>query len=144
MRTETETRTIYVSDDGKRKSYSQSEIETYENMQLQEIFERRTQLGKISVFTTLYDFSKGDLDTFRKFNNGVDTDEVMEFENGGYYVYVQDCDYDQIGENESLYNLRNYEVKVNQKIRWYQNVLDNITKLVKEREEKNFKKEEQK
>ncbi len=144
MRTETETRTIYVSDDGKRKSYSQSEIETYENIQLQEIFERRTQLGKISAFTTLYDFSKGDLDTFRKFYNGVDTEELMEFENGGYYVYIQDSDYDQVGENESLYNLRNYEVKVNQKIRWYQNVLDNITKLVKEREEKNFKKEEQK
>lgn len=142
MRTETETRTIYVSDDGKRKSYSQSEIKTYENIQLQEIFERRTSLGKISAFTTLYDFSKGDLDTFRKFYNGVDTEELMEFENGGYYVYIQDSDYDQIGENESLYNLRNYEVKVNQKIRWYQNVLDNITKLVKEREEKNFKKEE--
>lgn len=143
MRTETETRTIYVSDDGKRKSYSQSEIETYENMQLQAIFERRTSLGKISAFTTLYDFSKGDLDTFRKFNNGVDTEELMEFENGRYYVYIQNSDYDQVGENESLYNLRNYEVKVNQKIRWYQNVLDNIAKLVKEREENNFKKEEQ-
>ena len=144
MRRETETRTIYVSDDGKRKSYSQSEIETYENMQLQTIFEKRTSLGKISAFTTLYDFSKGDLDTFRKFYNGVDTGGVTEFENGGYYVYIQDSDYDQIGENESLYNLRNYEVKVDQKIRWYQNVLNNITKLVKEREEKNFKKEEQK
>lgn len=144
MRTETETRTIYVSDDGKRKSYSQSEIETYENMQLQAIFERRTQLGKISAFTTLCDFAKGDLDTFKKFNNSVDTEEVMEFENGGYYVYIQDSDYDQIGENESFYNLMDYKVKVNQKIRWYQNILDNITKLVKDREEKNFKKEEQK
>lgn len=144
MRTETETRTIYVSDDGKRKSYSQSEIETYENMQLQAIFERRTQLGKISPFTTLYDFAKGDLDTFRKFSNGVNTEELIEFENGGYYVYIQDSDYDQVGEDDSLYNLRNYEVKVNQKIRWYQNILDNISKLVKEREEKNFTKEEQK
>lgn len=144
MRTETETRTIYVSDDGKRKSYSQSEIETYENMQLQAIFERRTQLGKISPFTTLYDFAKGDLDTFRKFSNGINTEELIEFENGGYYVYIQDSDYDQVGEDESLYNLKNYEVKVNQKIRWYQNILDNISKLVKEREEKNFIKEEQK
>ena len=144
MRTETETKTVYVSDDGKRKSYSQSEIETYENMQLQVIFERRTQLGKISPFTTLYDFSKGDLDTFRKFYNGVNTEGVTEFENGGYYVYIQDSDYDQVGENESLYDLRNYEVKVNQKIRWYQNVLNDITNLIKEREEKNFKKEEQK
>lgn len=144
MRTETETRTIYVSDDGKRKSYSQSEIETYENMQLQAIFERRTQLGKISPFTTLYDFAKGDLDTFRKFSNGINTEELIEFENGGYYVYIQDSDYDQVGEDESLYNLKNYEVKVNQKIRWYQNILDNISKLVKEREEKNFTKEEQK
>ena len=143
MRTETETKTVYVSDDGKKKSYSKSEIETYENMQLQVIFERRTQLGKISPFTTLYDFSKGDLDTFRKFYNGVDTEGVTEFENGGYYVYIQDSDYDQVGENESLYDLRNYEVKVNQKIRWYQNILDDIEKLVKEREEKNFKKEEQ-
>lgn len=142
MRAETETRTIYVSDDGKRKSYSQSEIETYENMQLQAIFERRTQLGKISPFTTLYDFAKGDLDTFRKFYNDANTEEVMEFENGGYYVYIQDSDYDQVGENKSLYNLRSYEIKVNSKIRWYQNVLDDITKLVKEREEKNLKKEE--
>lgn len=144
MRTETETRTIYVSEDGKKKSYSQSEIETYENMQLQEIFEKRTQLGKISHFTIVYDFAKGDLDTFKKFNNGVDTEEVMEFENGGYYVYIQDSDYDQVGEDESLYNLRNYEVKVNQKIRWYQYILDNIAKLIKEREERNFTKEEQK
>lgn len=143
MRTETETKTVYVSDDGKRKSYSQSEIETYENMQLQVIFERRTQLGKISPFTTLYDFDKGDLNIFRKFHNGVDTEGVTEFENGGYYVYIQDSDYDQVGENESLYDLRNYEVKVNQKIRWYQNILDDIEKLVKKREEKNFKKEKQ-
>lgn len=143
MRTETETKTVYVSDDGKKKSYLQSEIEAYENMQLQAIFERRTQLGKISPFTTLYDFSKGDLNTFRKFYNGVDTEGVTEFENGGYYVYIQDSDYDQVGENESLYDLRNYEVKVNQKIRWYQNVLNDITNLIKEREEKNFKKEEQ-
>lgn len=143
MRTKTITTTIYVSDDGKRKSYSQSEIEAYEKRQLKEIFERRTQLGKISPFTTLYDFSKGDLDTFKKLNNDVDTEEVMESENGGYYVYIQDSDYDNVGENESLYNLRNYEVKVNQKIRWYQNVLNNITNLIKEREKKNFKKEEQ-
>ena len=143
MRTETEIKTVYVSDDGKRKSYSQSEIEAYEKNQLKEVFERRTQLGKISPFTTLYDFAKGDLDTFRKFYNDVDTEEVMEFENGGYYVYIQDSDYDQVGENESLYDLRNYEVKVNQKIRWYQNILDDIEKLVKEREEKNFKKEKQ-
>lgn len=143
MRTETETKTVYVSDDGKRKSYSQSEIETYEKDQLKEVFNKRTQLGKISPFTTLYDFDKGDLDTFKKLNNDVYTEEVMEFENGGYYVYIQDSDYDNVGENKSLYNLRNYEVKVNQKIRWYQNVLDNIAKLVKEREEKNFKKEKQ-
>ena len=143
MRTETETKTVYVSDDGKRKSYSQSEIETYENMQLQVIFEKRTQLGKISPFTTLYDFDKGDLNTFRKFYKGVDTEGVTEFKNGGYYVYIQDSDYDEVGENESLYDLRNYEVKVNQKIRWYQNVLNDITNLIKEREEKNFKKEKQ-
>ena len=140
MRTETETKTVYVSDDGKRKSYSQSEIETYEKDQLKEVFNKRTQLGKISPSTTLYDFSKGDLDTFKKFYNGVDTEGVTEFENGGYYVYIQDSDYDQVGENESLYDLRNYEVKVNQKIRWYQNVLNDITNLIKEREEKNFKK----
>ena len=29
MKTELETKTIYVSNDGKRKSYSQSEIEEY-------------------------------------------------------------------------------------------------------------------
>ena len=39
MRTETETKIIYVSDDGKRKSYSQSEIENYEKRQLKEYIE---------------------------------------------------------------------------------------------------------
>ena len=60
MRTETETKTVYVSDDGKRKSYSQSEIETYEKDQLKEVFNKRTQLGKIPPLTTLYDLHKGD------------------------------------------------------------------------------------
>ena len=58
MITETETKTVYVSDDGKRKSYSQSEIETYEKRQLKKIFERRTNITNISTSTSLYLFKK--------------------------------------------------------------------------------------
>ena len=64
MRTETETKTIYVSDDGNRRSHSQSEIETYENMQLQEAFKKRTQLGQIAPFATLYELNKEEMKLF--------------------------------------------------------------------------------
>jgi len=103
-------------------------------MQLQETFEKRTMLYRIAPFTTLYELNKEDLKLFRKFNTYVDT-EVQEYENGGYYVYVQDADYDHIGENENLYNLKDYETMVNQKIRNYQRILDRITDSIKKREE---------
>lgn len=134
MKEETITTTVYVSDDGKRRSPLRSEVENYENMQLQETFEKRTMVGRIAPFTTLYELNKEDLKLFRKFNSYVDT-EVMEYENGGYYVYVQDADYDHIGENENLYNLKDYETMVNQKIRNYQRILDRITDSIKKREE---------
>lgn len=137
MRTETETKTIYVSDDGKRRSNSKSEIETYENMQLQKTFEKRTIVDRLAPFTTLYELNKEDLKLFRKYNSYVDT-EVMEYENGGYYVYVQDADYDHIGEDETLYNLKYYETMVNQKIRCYQRILDDITDSIRQREEQKW------
>ena len=88
MRTETETKTIYVSNDGKRKSYSQSEIETYEKRQLKEIFERRTIVANISTSTTLYLFKKGDIKTFKEFHPEAYLDIIGEGEEGYFCLYL--------------------------------------------------------
>lgn len=126
MRTETETKTIYVSDDGKRQSYSQSEIETYEKRQLKEIFERRTIVANISTFTTLYLFKKGDIKTFKEFHPDAYLDAVSEDEEG-YFVYVYDSTYDDIGDSYHLYHQRWYETMTLERIEHYKNILDSIT-----------------
>ena len=68
MKTELESKTIYVSDDGKKKSYLREDILNYEKRQLKEIFERRTIVAHISTSTTLYLFKKGDIKTFKEFH----------------------------------------------------------------------------
>lgn len=133
MRTETETKTVYVSDDGKRKSYSQSEIETYENMQLKNIFERRTNITNISTSTTLYLFKKGDIKTFKEFHPEAYLDAVSEDEEG-YFVYVYDSTYDDIGDSYHLYHQRWYETMTLERIEHYKDILDNITNSVMMRE----------
>ena len=126
MRTETEVKTIYVSNDGKRKSYSQSEIEAYEKRQLKEIFERRTSVANISTSTTLYLFKKGDVKTFKEFHPEAYIDDISEDEEG-YFVYVYDSTYDDIGDSYHLYHQRFYETVVLEKIRHYKDILDSIT-----------------
>lgn len=126
MRTETETKIIYVSDDGKRKSYSQSEIENYEKRQLKEIFEKRTIVANISASTTLYLFKKGDIKTFKEFHPEAYLDVVNEDEEG-YFVYIYDSTYDDIGDSYHLYRQRWYETMTLEKIEHYKNILDNIT-----------------
>ena len=126
MRTETETKTIYVSNDGKRKSYSQSEIETYEKRQLKEIFERRTIVANVSTSTTLYLFKKGDIKTFKEFHPDVYLDAINEDEEG-YFVYIYDSTYDDIGDSYHLYRQRWYETMTLERIEHYKDILDSIT-----------------
>lgn len=133
MRTETETKTIYVSNDGKRKSYSQSEIETYEKRQLKEIFERRTIVANIFTSTTLYLFKKGDIKTFKEFHPEAYLDSIGENEEG-YFVYVYDSTYDDIGDSYHLYRQRWYETMTLERIEHYKNILDSITDSVMMRE----------
>ena len=138
MRTETETKTIYVSNDGKRKSYSQSEIETYEKRQLKEIFERRTIVANISTSTTLYFFKKGDIKTFKEFHPeayiNVISEDVIGEDEEGYFVYVYDSTYDDIGDSYHLYHQRWYETMTLERIEHYKNILDSITDGVMMRE----------
>lgn len=124
MKTETKTEIIYVSDDGKRRSSSKQDIVDYETRQCLEIFERRTRVAVVSVSTTLYYFQKGDIEAFRNFYTGADTD--LDSEDEGYYVYVGDSTYDYIGDDYTLYTLEDYQRMVQQQIKHYQGVLDNI------------------
>ena len=133
MRTETETKTVYVSDDGKKKSYSQSEIETYEKRQLKEIFERRAIVANISTSTTLYLFKKGDIKTFKEFHSEAYLDSISEDEEG-YFVYIYDSTYDDIGDSYHLYRQRWYKTMTLEKIEHYKNILDNITDSIMVRE----------
>ena len=126
MKTEIESKKVYVSDDGKRKSYSQSEIEEYEKRQLKEIFERRTIVANISTSTTLYLFKKGDIKTFKEFHPEAYLDGIREDEEG-YFVYIYDSTYDDIGDSYHLYRQRWYETMTLEKIEHYKNILDNIT-----------------
>ena len=125
MKTETKTEIIYVSDDGKRRSSSKQDIVNYETRQCLEIFERRTRVAAIGVSSTLYYFQKGDIEAFRNFYTGADTD--LDSEDEGYYVYVDDSDYDHIGDDHTLYALEDYQHAVQQQINHYQGILDNIT-----------------
>lgn len=126
MKTELETKTIYVSNDGKRKSYSQSEIEAYEKRQLKEIFERRTIVAHISTSTTLYLFKKGDIKTFKEFHPEAYIDIIGEDEEG-YFVYIYDSTYDDIGDSYHLYRQRWYETMTLERIEHYKDILNSIT-----------------
>ena len=126
MKIELETKTIYVSDDGKKKSYIKDEIVRYEKRQLKEIFERRTVVAHISTSTTLCLFKKGDIKTFKEFHPEVYLDAISEDEEG-YFVYVYDSTYDDIGDSYHLYRQRWYETMTLEKIEHYKNILDNIT-----------------
>ena len=126
MRTETETKTIYVSDDGKRKSRLMEDILNYEKRQLKEIFWRRTNVANISTSTTLFLFKKGDIKTFKEFHPDVYLDAINEDEEG-YFVYVDDSTYDDIGDSYHLYHYKWYETMTLERIEHYKDILDNIT-----------------
>ena len=133
MKTELESKTIYVSDDGKKKSYLMEDILNYEKRQLKNIFERRTNITNISTSTALYLFKKGDIKTFKEFHPEAYLDAVSEDEEG-YFVYVYDSTYDNIGDSYHLYHQRWYETMTLDRIKHYKDILDNITNSVMMRE----------
>ena len=108
MKIELESKKVYVSDDGKEKSYRMEDILKYEKRQLKSIFERRTNIANISTSTTLYLFKKGDVKTFQEFHPEAYLDDISEDEEG-YFVYVYDSTYDDIGDSYHLY----HQTKVN-------------------------------
>ena len=126
MKTALESKTIYVSDDGKKKSYLMEDILNYEKRQLKEIFERRTSVTNISTSTTLYLFKKGDIKTFKEFHPEAYLDAINENEEG-YFVYIYDSTYDDIGDSHHLYHQRRYETMTLERIKHYKDILDNIT-----------------
>ncbi len=133
MKTELESKTIYVSDDGKKKSYLREDILNYEKRQLKEIFERRTIVAHISTSTTLYLFKKGDIKTFKEFHPDVYLDAINEDEEG-YFAYVYDSTYDDIGDSYHLYHYKWYETMTLERIEHYKDILDNITDGIMSRE----------
>lgn len=126
MKIELESKKVYVSDDGKEKSYRMEDILKYEKRQLKEIFERRTNIANISTSTTLYLFKKGDVKTFQEFHPEAYLDAITEDEEG-YFVYVYDSTYDDIGDSYHLYHQRWYETMTLEKIKHYKDILDSIT-----------------
>lgn len=133
MKTELESKTIYVSDDGKKKSYLMEDILNYEKRQLKEIFERRTKVANISTSTSLHLFKKGDIKTFKEFHPEAYLDGISEDEEG-YFVYIYDSTYDDIGDSYHLYHRRWYETMTLERIEHYKNILDSITDGVMMRE----------
>ena len=133
MKTEVESKTIYVSDDGKKKSYLMEDIIKYEKRQLKEIFERRTIVANISTSTTLYLFKKGDIKTFKEFHPEAYLDDVSEDEEG-YFIYVYDSTYDDIGDSYHLYRQRWYETMTLERIEHYKDILNSITDGIMSRE----------
>lgn len=126
MKTELESKTVYVSNDGKKKSYLREDILNYEKRQLKEIFERRTIVAHISTSTTLYLFKKGDIKTFKEFHPEAYLDIIGEDEEG-YFVYVYDSTYDDIGDSYHLYRQRWYETMTLERIEHYKDILNSIT-----------------
>lgn len=126
MKAELESKTIYVSDDGKKKSYLMEDILNYEKRQLKEIFERRTIVAHISTSTTLYLFKKGDIKTFKEFHPEAYLDIIGEDEEG-YFVYIYDSTYDDIGDSYHLYRQRWYETMTLERIEHYKDILNSIT-----------------
>lgn len=126
MKTETESKVVYVSNDGKKRSYIKEEVARYEERQLKDIFERRTRVASISVSTSLYCFAKGDVKSFKEFHPEAHLDAIADDEEG-YFVYVYYSTYDDIGDNYYLYRYRWYETMTSEKIKHYKDILDSIT-----------------
>lgn len=138
MKTEIESKIVYVSEDGKKRSYLKDEVVRYEERQLKEIFERRTHVANISVSTSLYCFAKGDVKSFKEFHPEAYLDAIADDEKG-YFVYVYDSSYDDIGESHHLYHEKWYKTLVQESINYRMNILDSITDGIMTRETTSLK-----
>lgn len=124
MKAGIKTQIIYTSDDGKKRSTSPEDIRKYETAQLKQIFEKRTLISHIGPYTSLYRFAEGDLNTFKEFYGNVN-EEWTEFSKG-YFVFIQDSSYDEIGEDYTLYSLDDYRDLVKEKLSVYNNILERV------------------
>lgn len=125
MKAETESKIVYISDDGKKRSYLKEEIARYEERQLKEIFERRTEVANVSVSTSLYCFAKGDIKSFKNFHPEVYLEDIEDDERG-YFVCVYDSSYDNIGEDYHLYRERDYKSLIQERIDYLTSISDRI------------------
>lgn len=125
MKTEIESKTIYISNDGKKRSYIKEEVTRYEERQLKEIFERRTKIANTSVSTSLYCFAKGDIKSFKNFYPEVYLEDIEDDERG-YFVCVYDSSYDDIGESYHLYRERDYKDLIQERVDYLTSISDRI------------------
>lgn len=125
MKTEIETKTIYISDDGKKQSYNKNEVARYEERQSREIFERRTRISNISTSTSLYCFAKGDIESFKNFYPEVYLEDIEDDENG-CFVCVYDSSYDNIGEDYHLYREGDYKDLIRERVNYLISISDRI------------------
>ena len=121
MKTATETKVIYISDDGKRKSDSRCDIERYELHLREERLKSKSFVKNIGYSTTVYKFTEKELKDFKALVEflRVDTNEVR-----GYFVYIQNADFDGIGYDYTLYSLDQYRSMIQNKIEGYQKLLE--------------------
>lgn len=125
MKSEIESKVVYVSDDGKKRSYLKDEVARYEERQLKEIFERRTKVANVSVSTSLYCFAKGDIKSFKNFYPEVYLEDIEDDERG-YFVCVYDSSYDNIGEDYHLYREQDYKGLIRERTDYLTSISDRI------------------
>lgn len=125
MKTKLESKTIYVSDDGKKKSYLMEDVLRYEERQLKEVFERRTKVANVSVSTSLYCFAKGDIKSFKNFYPEVYLEDIEDDERG-YFVCVYDSSYDDVGESYHLYREGDYKDLIQERVNYLASISDRI------------------
>lgn len=125
MKTEIESKTVYVSNDGKKRSYIKEEVTRYEERQLKEVFGRRTKVANVSISTSLYCFAKGDIKSFKNFYPEVYLEDIEDDERG-YFVCVYDSSYDDIGESYHLYRERDYKGLIQERVNYLTSISDRI------------------
>ena len=126
MKTATETKVIYISDDGKRKSDSKCDIEKYELHLKEEELKSKSFVKNIGYSTTVYKFTEKELEDFKDLVEflHVNTNEVK-----GYFVYIQNADFDGIGYDYTLYSLDQYRNMIQNKIEGYQKLLEDAQSI---------------
>lgn len=115
---------LYISDDGLKQSIDKSIIERYERCQREEQFEKRVYVRHLCEGTKLYKFTDvNDLHEFLKYHPYTQNHTADYF---GYFVYIDDDTYHVLRDN-IIIELSEYTLKLQQKIRKYNNLLANVT-----------------